>query len=195
MRLASRKSPEEIQRQRARHRRGTRLGLLALALATVGLAGLMYFDTTAIAPGRAALVMRGGELRHVVTDAGRVYRVPILDRILLIDLRPQPLPTLRSTVVDRDGARAVVELRVIWQVADAGVYWTQLKAAPQDAARLIEAEIDRALRARITGMAAAPSAEARQALAAAIEADSAPGLAQAGVRLSELRVVSLQVLR
>jgi regulator of protease activity HflC (stomatin/prohibitin superfamily) len=183
-------------RERARHRFKTRLGLLAIFISGLVLSGLLYFETTALAPGRAALVVRGGELRRVVVDAGRVWRIPVLDRIVLVDLRAQPLPTLRQTVAGT-GGRATVELHLSWQVADAAAYWRSTGARPELAARQIEGEVERALRAALAGqpVAGAWSGETRQRLAAAIEADAAPALKRAGLKLVELRVTSVQAIR
>jgi regulator of protease activity HflC (stomatin/prohibitin superfamily) len=191
-------SPQDLaMKKRKRHRLMTRLGLLGLFLSGLGLAGLMYFETTALAPGRAALVIRGGELARVVKDAGHVYRIPILDRIVLIDLRPQPLPTIRHSIAGSDGARAMIELRATWQVVDAGAYWRVLTARPEIAARQIETEIERALRGVVAGlpMAAALGVQSREALAGAIEAEAAPALKRAGLKLGELRITSVQSIR
>jgi regulator of protease activity HflC (stomatin/prohibitin superfamily) len=191
-------SPQDLaMKKRKRHRLVTRLGLFGLFLSGMGLAGLMYFETTALAPGRAALVIRGGELARVVVDAGHVYRIPVLDRIVLIDLRPQPLPTIRHSIAGSDGARATIELRATWQVVDAGAYWRVVTARPEIASRQIETEIERALRGVVAGlpMAAPLGAQSREALAGAVEAEAAPALRRAGLKLGELRITSVQSIR
>lgn len=189
--------PSRPQRRDRRHRLMTRLGLLAVFLSGLLLAGLMYFETTALAPGRAGLVIRGGELKRVVTDAGHIYRIPVLDRILLIDLQPQPLPTIRFSAAGSDKVRAVVELQTNWQVADAGAYWRELSARPDLAAQLIEAELRSALKDAVAGtpMGSAWGAETRQALARALDAETAPKLRRAGLKLDQPRITSVQVIR
>ncbi|MGE0153214.1 MAG: SPFH domain-containing protein [Reyranellaceae bacterium] len=189
--------PEEALRRRRRHRLATRLGLLAIFLSALVLSGLLYFETTALAPGRAALVIRGGELVRVAGDAGHVYRIPVLDRIVLVDLTPQPLPTLRQALAGSDGARAIVELQAGWQVVDAGAYWRAVAAKPALAGRLIETAIDRALRSAVAGqpLGAPVAIETRQALARTVAAGVADGLARAGLRLVDLRVTSVQTIR
>lgn len=192
-------SPAQERALRKRHRQRllTRLGLLGIFVSGLVLAGVLYFETTALAPGRAALVLRGGMLVRVVTDAGRVYRIPLLDRIVLVDLRLQPLPTLRHTVTGSDGVRATFEMRATWQVVDAGAYWRSFEARPELVARQIEAEIDRALRKAVASAPVATSwgAPTRGALAAALQADIAPALMRAGLQLGELRITSVQTLR
>jgi regulator of protease activity HflC (stomatin/prohibitin superfamily) len=171
--------------------------LLGVFISGLVLAGVLYFETTALAPGRAALVLRGGTLTRVVSDAGRVYRIPLLDRIVLVDLRPQPLPTIRHTIAGSDKTRATFELRATWQVVDAGAYWRTFEAKPELVARQIETEIERALRAAVanTPVAASWGAPTREALAAALQADIAPALKRAGLQLGELRITSVQTLR
>jgi regulator of protease activity HflC (stomatin/prohibitin superfamily) len=188
---------EKALRKRERQRLMTRLGLLGVFISGLVLAGVLYFETTALAPGRAALVLRGGALTRVVTDAGRVYRVPLLDRVVLVDLRPQPLPTIRYTIAGSDAVRATFELRATWQVIDAGAYWRTFEAKPELVARQIEAEIERALRKAVANapVAAAWGAPTREALAAALQADIAPALKRAGLQLGELRITSVQTLR
>lgn len=188
---------EKALRKRQRQRLMTRLGLLGVFISGLVLAGVLYFETTALAPGRAALVLRGGALTRVVTDAGRVYRVPLLDRVVLVDLRPQPLPTIRYTIAGSDAVRATFELRATWQVIDAGAYWRTFEAKPELVARQIEAEIERALRKAVANgpVAAAWGAPTREALAAALQADIAPALKRAGLQLGELRITSVQTLR
>lgn len=187
---------EKALRKRRRQRLITRLGLLGVFISGLVLAGVLYFETTALAPGRAALVLRGGTLTRVVSDAGRVYRIPLLDRIVLVDLRPQPLPTIRHTIAGSDKARATFELRATWQVVDAGAYWRTFDAKPELVARQIETEIERALRAAVanTPVAASWGASTREALAAALQADVAPALKRAGLQLGELRITSVQTL-
>jgi regulator of protease activity HflC (stomatin/prohibitin superfamily) len=188
---------EQALRKRQRQRLLTRLGLLGVFISGLVLAGVLYFETTALAPGRAALVLRGGALTRVVTDAGRVYRVPLLDRVVLVDLRPQPLPTTRYTIAGSDAVRATFELRATWQVVDAGAYWRTFEAKPELVARQIEAEIERALRKAVANAPVAVpwGAPTREALAAALQADIAPALKRAGLQLGELRITSVQTLR
>lgn len=191
------RQPNRLPRRDGRHRLMTRLGLLAVFLSGLLLAGLMYFETTALAPGRAGLVIRGGELRRVVTDAGHIYRIPVLDHVMLVDLHPQPLPTIRYSASGSDTVRAVIELQTNWQVADAGAYWRTLSARPELGAQLIETELRAALRGAVAGMpmGSSWSAEARQALARALEAETAPKLRQAGLKLEQPRITSVQVIR
>jgi regulator of protease activity HflC (stomatin/prohibitin superfamily) len=188
---------EQALRKRKRQRLMTRLVLLAVFLSGLVLAGVLYFETTALAPGRAALVLRGGTLTRVVTDAGRVYRVPLLDRVVLVDLRPQPLPTTRYTIAGSDAVRATFELRATWQVVDASAYWRTFAARRELVARQIETEIERALRTAIANTPVATSwgAPTREALAAALQADIAPALKRAGLQLGELRITSVQIQR
>lgn len=188
---------QKYWRGRLRHRRMTRLGLLAIFVSGVVLSGLLYFETTALAPGRAALVVRLGELRHVIVDAGHVWRIPILDKVVQVDLQPQPLPTIRQAVTGSDGGRVTVELRATWQVADPAGYWRSSIAKQETAARLIEAEMIRAtqLAAKTLPSITLVASDTRQALAQEVMAQAAPALERAGLKLHDVRVTSVQAIR
>ncbi len=184
-------------RARARHRLMTRLGLVAIFISGLVLSGLMYFETTALAPGRAALVVRFGELRHVVVDAGRVWRIPILDKVVQIDLQPQPLPTVRQAVTGNDGGHVTVELRATWQVANPAGYWRSSMAKQETAARLIEAELIRVtqLAAQTLPSSVLVASDTRQALAQEVAARAMPALERVGLKLHDVRVTSVQAIR
>jgi len=188
---------QKYRRTRLRHRRMTRLGLLAIFVSGLVLSGLMYFETTALAPGRAALILRFGELRHVVTNAGHVWRIPILDKVVQIDLQPQPLPTIRQAVTGSDGGRVTVELRATWQVADPAGYWRSSNAKPEAAARLIETEMIGAtqLAARTLPSSVLIAPDTRQALAQEVATQATPALERAGLKLHDVRVTSVQAIR
>jgi len=188
---------QKYRRTRLRHRRMTRLGLLAIFISGLVLSGLMYFETTALAPGRAALVVRFGELRHVVTNAGHVWRIPILDKVVQIDLQPQPLPTIRQSVSGNDGGRATIELRATWQVADPAGYWRSSMAKQETAARLIEAELIRVtqLAAKTLPSAVLVGSDTKQALAQEVATQATLALESAGLKLHDVRVISVQAIR
>lgn len=185
---------QKVMRDRARRRLTTRLGLLAIFASGLVLAGLMYFETTALAPGRAALVTRFGQLQRVVANAGHVYRVPILDKIVQVDLQPQPMPTIRQPTTGSDGHRAIVELRAAWQVIDAAAYWNSTMAKSEVATRLAEAEIIAVL-PDVASRLVLAAAATRATLAQEIVAQTAPALERAGLKLHDVRVTSLQPLR
>lgn len=182
---------------RARHRFMTRLGLLAIFVSGLVLSGLMYFETTALAPGRAALIVRFGELRHVVVDAGHVWRIPILDKVVQVDLQPQPLPTIRQSVTGHDGGRVTIELRATWRVSDPAGYWRSSGAKAETAARLIEAEMIDAtqLAAKTLPSTVLTASDTRQALAQEVAIQAAPALERAGLKLHDVRVTSVQAIR
>ena len=188
---------QKYLRARARHRFMTRLGLLAIFISGLVFSGLMYFETTALAPGRAALVVRFGELRHVVTNAGHVWRIPILDKVVQVDLQPQPLPTIRQPVTGSDGGRMTVELRATWQVADPAGYWRSSMAKQETATRLIEAELIRVtqLAAQTLPSSVLMASDTRQALAQEVATQATSALERAGLKLHDVRVTSVQAIR
>lgn len=188
---------QQYRRKRLRQRHMTRLGLLAIFVSGVVLSGLLYFETTALAPGRAALVVRFGALREVVVDAGHVWRVPILDKVVQVDLQPQPLPTIRQPVTSSDGGRLTVELRATWQVVDPAGYWRSSNAKPEAAARLVEAEMIRAtqLAAKTLPANVLMASDTRQALAQEVATQATPALERAGLKLHDARVTSVQAIR
>lgn len=198
MSVAGKEAAEQkYLRARARHRFVTRLGLLAIFVSGLVLSGLMYFETTALAPGRAALVLRFGELRHVVSNAGHVWRIPILDKVVQVDLQPQPLPTIRQAVTGSDGGRVTVELRATWQVADPADYWRSSMARQDTAARLVEAELIRVtqLAAKTLPSSVLTASDTRQALAPEVATQATPALERAGLKLHDVRVTSVQAIR
>ena len=188
---------QKYVRARARHRFMTRLSLLTIFISGLVLSGLLYFQTTALAPGRTALVIRSGELRQVISNAGHVWRIPILDKVVQVDLQPQPLPTLRHAVTGSDGGRVMVEMRANWQVVSPADYWRLSMAKPEIAARQIEGDLLTALKAgaREFSTPALLQLETRRLLAQEAVARATPLLEPAGLELHEVHVIFAQAIR
>jgi hypothetical protein len=186
----------QAQAANVKRRRRHRIELAAFVLSAIAVAGVLYYDTTAVADDFFALHMRFGQLVGV-HDGGRLYRIPILDRVVLIDKGLRPLPALRHVVKSANGSGISYEAVITYAVIDPEKYWTRFHGADAEAAQLVsqtrEAATASAIAARGDGQLASP--DDRAALAAAIVATVNANLAPHGLALRQLRFVGLRLVQ
>lgn len=192
-RAAERLAKAEADHLRRRRRLRIEIGLFLASALFV--AGLLYYDTTRVSPDFYALHMRFGQIVSVHEGGGHLYRIPILDRVVLIDRGTRPLPALRRSTKAADGKTVAYEALLTYRVVDAEKYWARFHGADADGARLVlqnaEAACGAALAQLDSAQLAAADTPARlgQAATAAINAK----LADSGLTVDGLRFVSLRL--
>jgi hypothetical protein len=195
---AQRKADRQTQDAAAdrRRRRLIRIEIAAFILSAVGVAFVLYYDTTQIADDFLAVHMRWGKVLDV-HDGGRLYRIPILDKVALVDKGNRPMPALRRTVKSANGAAVAYEALIFYSVSDAEKYWNRFKGADTEAARLVSQAVEAASQRAIARLddKQVTAGDAAKTLSATALADANRVLAETGMHLRELRFVSLRLMQ
>ncbi len=82
------------------------------------------------------LVLRFGEAKTVITDAGLHFRVPFIDNVKYIEKRVLNLDPPAEEVILGDSKRLVVDVFARYQITDPLKYYQVLKSEAQAVARL-----------------------------------------------------------
>lgn len=138
-------------------------------LAVVILAALLLFNCASIVPeGSLGLRQRlGGEQRRVLTP-GLYFRLPLLDRLQLVDMRTRVSDTGRAEYLDAGNNAMRLEAWVAWRIADLPRYYAGTGADSERAVALLTPMVEAALRRTL---ARASWAEHRHGLPAPVQAE------------------------
>jgi len=185
----------KAETDRRRQRRRIRIEVVAFVISALTVAGILYYDTTKVADDFFAVHIRSGQVVDV-HDGGRIYRIPVLDRVVLIDKGARPLPALRRTARAANGATVSYEAVLNFTVREPEKYWLRFRGVDaeagkrvlQSAENAIAAEIARREERQLAGSDAATSLAG--SVARAIDA----ALADAGLGLRELKFTGLRVV-
>jgi hypothetical protein len=179
-----------------RRRRRLKIEVAAFVLSAIGVAGVLYYDTTAVSEDFYALHMRFGKLLAVQQGAGHVYRVPILDRVVLIARGKRPLPALRRSAKSAGGSSVSYEAVLGYAVIDAEKYWMRFRSDDAQAALLVTQSIEAATVRAIARSddKQITATDTQASLAAAISETVNRELIDAGVAVRDLRFVSLRLM-
>lgn len=179
-----------------RRRRLIRIEIAAFILSAIGVGGVLYYDTTALSDDFFAVHMRWGKVLDV-HDSGRVYRIPIVDKVVLIDKGNRPLPALRRTVKSANGVSVAYEALIFYKVTDPEKYWLRFKGADTEAARLVSQTVEVASQRAVAQLddKQIVAADAAKTLSTAAAADANRALVETGLMLRELRFVGLRLMQ
>ncbi|MEO8558410.1 MAG: SPFH domain-containing protein [Rhodospirillales bacterium] len=191
---AERKAQAELAERKRRRR--VKIEIAAFILSAVGVVFVLYYDTTKVADDFFAVHLRFGKIVDV-HDGGRIYRVPLLDKVALIDKGARPAPALRRTVKSANDVPVAYEALIYYSVGDPEKYWARFHGADIDAAKLVSQTVEAASRRAVAALddkqVAAP--DAAKTIAAAATDTANRDLADAGIALRDLRFVGLRLIQ
>jgi len=197
-----RRADRKLQAEAAtiRRRRLIRIEVAAFILSAIGVAFVLYYDTTKVSDDFFAVHMRFGKIVDVHAG-GRIYRIPLLDKVVLIDRGARPIPALRRTVKSGNGVSVAYEALIGYSVVDAEKYWNRFKGADADAAKVLSQAVETASGRALAQLddkqvaAMAGGGDAAKPLAEAVLAAANRELAETGMSLRELRFVGLRLMQ
>lgn len=173
-----------------------RLLVLVLVVAAL-LAGLVWAGSLDLGP---VLITREGQQKMVLflsnpisvqTEPGLSLRppIPIITEVKTFDSRLLYLNTAPSEVPTRDQERIVVDNYVVWRISDPELYFRSFRGERPRA----EARINDIVRAQVRSEIGQRTitdllSEAREEIMAAITADAARELEDAGIDITDVRI-------
>ncbi len=181
---------------RLKRRRLIRIEIAAFAVSAIVVVWLLYYDTTGVSEDFFALQLRFGKVVGVHEGGGHLYRIPILDRVVLIDRGRRPMPALRRTVKSSAGTSVSYEALLTYSVIDPEKYWTRFHGVDADGARLVAKTVETVAGKNIAQADNTQLAEPDMlAKLGAGALDAVNGeLADAGLAVRDLRFVTLRLM-
>lgn len=153
-------------------------GYLLSAVCVITALVLLVLAMRTVPAGHAGVIERLGR-RHSVVPAGRLWLLPVLDRLILVDLAPRRFEVAPVSVVTADGAAIAVRAEIDARVVDAGaaVYY----GAPE-----IERVAHAAIAATLASVARSEALTGRGALSARLRDQLSGGIAGWGYQLTQV---------
>lgn len=99
--------------------RGSVLAVIVLGVVLIG----AYLSVFIVFPQQQALVLRFGEVRRAITDAGFYFKVPIVNNVVYIDKRILDLDVPAQEVIASDQKRLVVDAFARYRIGNPVLFY------------------------------------------------------------------------
>lgn len=104
----------------------TQLRLVGLVLGAIALVLIVVSSAFVITPREQALVLQFGEAKHVITEPGLYFKVPLLQNVIYIDKRVLDVETASEELITSDQKRLVVDAFGRYKIVDPLKYYQSL---------------------------------------------------------------------